>query len=955
MSTPAFIASVTGYGASGSVSIVIPSATVVNDNMILVVTYKELFAAHSVNTPSGWTLGSKQDLSGASACVYTYYRTASGTDHGTTLTVSATGTQQLVAELTVYEPATLTTFNLADGGASSGTINIANSGGAAIDRVLSIAGGRGAAGGPITCSAPGGGASSNIIIGIHVGPDNYTTNTDVNTSDLKASRVFVNNVQPTSTTSSQLVTLLTNACANSLSAGLKPVVSLKFNVDDMISGACDTALIGGYNYLDSIGAWLLLWHEPENDMTAAKFTAMFNHCYALKQAHSPNLQLGPDYMGYAWRSTAAMPSATAQSWLAPITAADFIGIDTYTNDADADVNLGNANKFQVWYNYVNQFYTPVKKICCFERGISKNDGQQANIIQADIDYLVSIGAAMYLYWDSGGATDGVSDYTLSSAGKTALWNNATTYLGGGTTSNDTIRAQITATSASPAQDVFAVTSGGTGPGARSITVSPAAWYASTQFILSGTGTVGGALAMVPVTTRTTTVNTAIATMTVTATGGTPAYTFTQTGLPTGLSMTTAGVITGTPTVIGVYSVQITVTDSVSATANTTFTWNVVADVTFSNPGSQSGVVGEPLSVTLTASGGTLAYTWSATGLPAGLAINSSTGVIFGTPLTAHVYSTTVTVTDARMVAKSQTFSFTIAATGLPTMVVTYQAGGSYDPSFLVTLTNIINLRPGISTVSVLRVIGTSGLSSVVRGLDHVSRFTGDSISANDYEFPYTKGTFHYQLIAYDVAGNILDSSLVSANQTPDTARNQLLTASPYSTAILQSIQQPALNLPVVVNDFKDWSIAGSVLGTYKVLGRENPIVLTDAMGGRTGTMILLVSPNFLTIYDLDDLDMLITYRDTLLFQPFWAGAGMQDIYLKVTDVSVSRLTIAKTDNSTVPSHLVTVNFTEVDRPDTKGPATAIGTWGDVLNRFSTWQEVLSSRENWLDLLNRPSG
>jgi subtilisin family serine protease len=59
-----------------------------------------------------------------------------------------------------------------------------------------------------------------------------------------------------------------------------------------------------------------------------------------------------------------------------------------------------------------------------------------------------------------------------------------------------------------------------------------------------------------------------------------------------------------------------------------------------------GTVGVTYSATLTASGGTPPYSWSAFGLPAGLSINPATGEITGIPTTAGTSAVTVTVTDS---------------------------------------------------------------------------------------------------------------------------------------------------------------------------------------------------------------------------------------------------------------------------------------------------------------------
>ncbi|MBA8930353.1 kumamolisin [Kutzneria viridogrisea] len=82
-----------------------------------------------------------------------------------------------------------------------------------------------------------------------------------------------------------------------------------------------------------------------------------------------------------------------------------------------------------------------------------------------------------------------------------------------------------------------------------------------------------------------------------------------------------------------------------------------------SPGNQTNLVGDTVSVTVKATGGTSPYTWSASGLPAGLSIASGTGVISGKPTNAGSSNVTVTATDAAGKASSASFTWTVSTTG----------------------------------------------------------------------------------------------------------------------------------------------------------------------------------------------------------------------------------------------------------------------------------------------------
>ncbi|MFI1094276.1 putative Ig domain-containing protein [Streptomyces sp. NPDC020917] len=100
----------------------------------------------------------------------------------------------------------------------------------------------------------------------------------------------------------------------------------------------------------------------------------------------------------------------------------------------------------------------------------------------------------------------------------------------------------------------------------------------------------------------------------------------------------------------------------AAFTNGTSTGNTV---TVTNPGSQSTVVNTAASLQISASdsasGQTLTY--SATGLPAGLSINASSGLISGTPTATGSSSVTVTAKDSTGATGSASFTWAVTGTG----------------------------------------------------------------------------------------------------------------------------------------------------------------------------------------------------------------------------------------------------------------------------------------------------
>jgi hypothetical protein len=147
-----------------------------------------------------------------------------------------------------------------------------------------------------------------------------------------------------------------------------------------------------------------------------------------------------------------------------------------------------------------------------------------------------------------------------------------------------------------------------------------------------------------------------------------ALTYSAAGLPPGLGINgSSGLISGTTSSTAdtgtPYAVTVTAADTTGHSSSQSFFWSVTK-LSVTNPGNQQNADGDVVSLPIAAQGpegATLSY--SATGLPAGLSINSAgviVGTISGTTDAGSPYTVTVTASDGHGISASQTFTWTVS-------------------------------------------------------------------------------------------------------------------------------------------------------------------------------------------------------------------------------------------------------------------------------------------------------
>jgi hypothetical protein len=224
--------------------------------------------------------------------------------------------------------------------------------------------------------------------------------------------------------------------------------------------------------------------------------------------------------------------------------------------------------------------------------------------------------------------------------------------------------------------------------------------------------------------------------TIQATGGTGSYTFTTTSsLPPGLNLSSAGVLSGSPTVSGTFTFMVTAGDSFGSTTSQTYTLTINPPVTIINASLTNWTVNVAgYSQTLNTSGGTAPLTFTSPGtLPTGLSLNS-TGVITGTPVTTGTFRFNVIAKDSVGVTGSHLYTIII------------------NPSVTITTTALEDWTTGLSGYS-QTISGSGGTGTLTfaasTGLPPGLTLSGSGVLSGT---PSLAGTYTFSVTATDGVG-----------------------------------------------------------------------------------------------------------------------------------------------------------------------------------------------------------
>ncbi len=278
-------------------------------------------------------------------------------------------------------------------------------------------------------------------------------------------------------------------------------------------------------------------------------------------------------------------------------------------------------------------------------------------------------------------------------------------------------------------------------------------------------------------------------------------------------------------------------------------------VTVTNPGKQAGTLGTAASLQINAtdSDGGAKLTYSAIGLPAGLSINSSTGLISGTPTTAGSSNVTVTATDPTGAHGSASFTWTVTTRSTVTSVSCSPVSVPVDDATECTVT--------VSDTDAGSVITPGGAVSFAS--DGSGSFSGSSCSPGQVsvgvascQISYTPSAVGTPQITASYAGDIAHESssasftlMAPAAPSAKTVTATSLDGQTETATIRHTVSGPPANagLPAISGRAK----AGGVLTCSRGSWTSSPTTF-GFQWSRDGTPIAGATSSSYTVRTIDE-------------------------------------------------------------------------------------------------------
>lgn len=275
------------------------------------------------------------------------------------------------------------------------------------------------------------------------------------------------------------------------------------------------------------------------------------------------------------------------------------------------------------------------------------------------------------------------------------------------------------------------------------------------------------------------------------------WAITSGALPTGMTLSPAGVLAGTPALAGDFTFGVRATDTYGFIGARPMTLRIEAPSISLAPGSvPATVAGAAYSQTFVASGGVGPYAFSISGgaLPSGLTL-SSAGVLSGVPSQAGTFGFTVRAADANGFPASQAYSLVVTAPSI-SLSPTSLPGGAAGVAYNQSLTAAGGTGPYVFTVATgaLPAGMTLSPSGVLAGTPvEAGAFTFGVRATDAYGFTGSQSvTLQIQAPSISIAPGALPAVVAGS------AYNQAFVASggvgPYAFAIVSGALPAGLTL-----------------------------------------------------------------------------------------------------------------------------------------------------------------